>query len=54
METYTYIQTEKEIYVKMHEAEMQAASSTKRYTKEEILKELHPSTQHKSVELPCP
>ena len=39
MEAYSYIQTEKEIYVKLHEAEMQAASSAKRYTEEEIHKE---------------
>ena len=39
MEAYSYIQTEKEIYVKLHEAETQAASSAKRYTSEEILKE---------------
>ena len=39
MEAYAHIQTEKEIYVKLHEAEMQAAASTKRYPSEEILKE---------------
>ena len=54
METYSYIQTEKEIYVKLHEAEMQAASSTKRYTKEEILKKIHLSTPRKPAGLPFP
>lgn len=43
MEAYAHIQTENEIYAKLHEAEKQAASSTKRYTSEEILKELEQS-----------
>lgn len=40
MEAYEQIQVENEIYTKLHEAELQAAKSTKRYTSEEILKEL--------------
>ena len=43
MEAYAQIQTENEIYAKLHEAEMQAATSDKRYTSEEILKELEHS-----------
>ncbi len=39
MEAYAHIQTENEIYAKLHEAEMQAANSAKRYTSEEILKD---------------
>ena len=39
MEAYAHIQTENEIYTKLHEAEMQAANSAKRYTSEEILKD---------------
>lgn len=38
MEAYSYIQTEKEIYVKLHEAERQAAASAKRYSSKDILK----------------
>ena len=52
MEAYSYIQTEKEIYVKLHEAEQQAAVSAKRYTAKEILKKLHLSTQRKPAGLP--
>ena len=40
MDAYEQIQVENEIYAKLHEAELQVAKSTKRYTSEEILKEL--------------
>lgn len=40
MDAYEQIQVENEIYAKLHEAELQAAKTTKRYTSEEILKEL--------------
>jgi hypothetical protein len=45
METSPYIQTKKEIYAKLHEAEQQTVASAKRYTIKEILKKLHLSTQ---------
>ena len=50
MEAYSYIQTEKEIYAKLHEAERQAAA--KRYTAKEILQKLHLSTPRKPAGLP--
>ena len=40
IEAYAQIQAENEIYTKLHEAEQQAARTTKRYSSEEILKEL--------------
>ena len=40
MEAFTHFQIENEIYAKLHEAELQAQESTKRYTSEEILKEI--------------
>ncbi|MBR2212372.1 MAG: type II toxin-antitoxin system Phd/YefM family antitoxin [Fibrobacter sp.] len=40
MEAFAHFQIENEIYAKLHEAELQARESTKRYTSEEILKEI--------------
>ncbi len=41
MQTDAQHQSEEEIDAKLHEAERQTASSAKRYSAEEILKELH-------------
>lgn len=40
MEAFEHIQIENEIYAKLHEAELQAERSSKRYSTEEIQKEL--------------
>lgn len=52
MQTDAQHQSEEEIDAKLHEAEQQAVVSAKRYSAEEILKELHQTASHKPARLP--
>ena len=40
METFAHLQIENEIYAKLREAEIESEQSSKRYTSDEVLKEL--------------